>query len=61
MLPKLTGWPAGCDAGPAIDNYGDWIYDGTSWATLVASSLNYNWNLQAWVAPSKKDAPARLS
>jgi hypothetical protein len=53
-----SGWPAGCDAGPAIDNYGDWIHDPTTgWGTLVASSLNYNWNIQAWVAPSKKDAP----
>jgi hypothetical protein len=39
-------YPAGCDAGPAVANYGDMIsLDGTSWAPLSGYGLNYNWNI----------------
>jgi hypothetical protein len=59
-VSQTDGWPAGCDAGPAIDEFGDWLYDGTTWATLVSlsSTLDYNWNIQAYVEPSKKEAGA---
>lgn len=42
--------PAGCDAGPASAGYGDLICLGT-WESMAASySLNYNWNLQAYMS-----------
>jgi hypothetical protein len=53
---QTDGWPAGCDPGPAITEYGDWIYDGGAWTTLLLSGLDYNWNIQAYVEPSKKEA-----
>lgn len=43
-------WPAGCDAGPAVVNYGDLIYFGGTWSSMyTAYGLNYNWNLQGYV------------
>jgi len=42
-------YPAGCDAGPAIVGYGDLISLGT-WESMFQSySLNYNWNIQAYL------------
>jgi hypothetical protein len=39
--------PAGCDAGPAVLEYGDLIsVDGTSWDDLADYGLSYNWNIQ---------------
>jgi hypothetical protein len=52
-----SGWPAGCDAGPAIVGFGDMFNDGTGWTAMSQSQgLDYNWNVQAYVEPSKKDA-----
>jgi len=50
-----TGYPAGCDAGPAVAGYGDMIYDAESgWASMsVAYGLDYNWNIQGFVTSSK--------
>ena len=43
-------WPGGCDAGPAVNGYGDMIYINGYWETLLsACGCNYNWNLQAYV------------
>ncbi|TRZ74150.1 MAG: T9SS C-terminal target domain-containing protein [Bacteroidetes bacterium] len=55
------GYPAGCDAGPEVDGYGNMIYWTGAWATLTSlnPSLTYNWNVQAYVEPSKKEAGAR--
>jgi hypothetical protein len=49
-INATTGWPAGCDAGPAIDGYGNMINWG-GWQTLLelAPTLDYNWNIQAYV------------
>lgn len=48
-----TGYPAGCDAGPQVPDYGQWIYWSGAWTNLVDlnSSLTYNWNLQAYLEP----------
>jgi len=45
-----TGFPAGCDDGPAIDGYGNMMNFG-GWQTLlqINPELDYNWNLQAHV------------
>ncbi|MCX6247510.1 MAG: T9SS type A sorting domain-containing protein [Bacteroidetes bacterium] len=56
IVQAAGGYPAGIDAGPAVDNYGDWWYDGTTWATIFSIGNDYNWNLQAYVEPGKKDA-----
>jgi hypothetical protein len=43
-------YPAGCDAGPAIVDFGDLIsVDALTWDPLSGYGLNYNWNLQGWV------------
>jgi len=49
-----TGYPAGCDAGPAVDGFGNMIYFNGVWSTLLAlsSSLDYNWNIQGYVGYS---------
>jgi hypothetical protein len=54
------GWPAGCDAGPAIVGFGDMFNDGTGWVAMSQppNSLNYNWNLAAYIEPAKKGALA---
>ncbi|PKN73609.1 MAG: hypothetical protein CVU50_02520 [Candidatus Cloacimonetes bacterium HGW-Cloacimonetes-3] len=49
-----TGYPAGCDAGPAINGFGNMIYWSGTWTNLLAlsASLNYNWNIQGYVGNS---------
>ena len=45
-----TGFPAGCDDGPANDGYGNWLYWG-SWLTLLDANpeLDYNWSIAAFI------------
>lgn len=47
-----TGHPAGCDAGPAVNGYGNLMYFNNEWTTLLGLSpdLNNNWNVQAYAA-----------
>jgi hypothetical protein len=44
------GYPAGCDAGPAIDGFGNMMYFQDAWGTLTGLNpdLNYNWNIQGY-------------
>jgi hypothetical protein len=51
----LSGYPAGVDAGPAIDGFGDMMYFQGSWYTLIHfdPTLDYNWNIQAYVESLK--------
>ena len=51
-----TGHPAGCDDGPAINNYGNMIYWDGEWSNLLElnSTLDYNWNIQGYVSPDAK-------
>ena len=46
-VTPLYGFPAGCDNGPAINGYGNWIYYQGEWKTLleVNPEMNYNWNI----------------
>jgi hypothetical protein len=46
-----TGYPAGCDAGPAVANFGDLItLDGILWESISAIyGLDFNWNIQGFV------------
>jgi hypothetical protein len=46
-INTTTGFPAGCDHGPAIDGYGNMMNFG-GWQTLlqINPELDYNWNLQ---------------
>ena len=56
-----SGYPAGCDAGPAIAYYGDMIYWNGEWQSLsVDHSLDYNWNIQGWVSPNAKGEIASI-
>ena len=47
-LQTTSGYPAGCDNGPAIDGYGNMMNFG-GWQTLleINPALNYNWNIKA--------------
>lgn len=53
-----AGFPAGCDAGPATDGFGNMIYLNGVWGTLLqqAATLDFNWNIQGYVGYS---GPAR--
>ncbi len=54
------GYPAGCDAGPAVNGFGNMIYFSGAWSTLIdlAPTLNYNWNIQGYVGYSAPTATA---
>ncbi|MDD3533249.1 MAG: carboxypeptidase regulatory-like domain-containing protein [Candidatus Cloacimonadaceae bacterium] len=51
------GFPAGCDAGPAIDGFGNMMYFNNTWNTLLqlGATLNYNWNIQGYVGYGAPD------
>ncbi|MCK4676956.1 MAG: carboxypeptidase regulatory-like domain-containing protein, partial [Bacteroidales bacterium] len=50
--------PAGCDDGPAVAGYGDMIsMDGATWDPISGFGLDYNWNLQGYVASEADYAP----
>jgi len=43
-----SGYPAGCDAGPHLEGYGNMMYWQGAWTTLytVSSDLPYNWMIK---------------
>ena len=51
VTSDFSGFPAGCDDGPAVQEYGDLIsLDGENWVSMSADyGLHYNWNLAAYV------------
>ncbi|MDD3534520.1 MAG: carboxypeptidase regulatory-like domain-containing protein [Candidatus Cloacimonetes bacterium] len=53
-----TGHPAGCDAGPAIEGFGNMMYFNNAWGTLNDHGLDYNWMIEGYVGYS---APTRQS
>jgi fibronectin type 3 domain-containing protein len=54
-----TGYPAGCDVGPAMVGYGDLILFGGAWVSMSDSyGLDYNWNLQGFVSSGGGDPVA---
>lgn len=55
-----SGYPAGCDAGPAHDGLGNMIYWQGAWITLLslAPTLNFDWNLAGFVGNSE---PPRIT
>ncbi|MDD3144104.1 MAG: carboxypeptidase regulatory-like domain-containing protein, partial [Candidatus Cloacimonetes bacterium] len=57
------GYPAGCDAGPAIDGFGNMMYYQGAWSTLIElnPALNYNWNIQGYVGFSAPDRAPELT
>jgi hypothetical protein len=58
-----SGYPAGCDAGPATDGFGNMMYFQGAWATLLdlAPTLNYNWNIQGYVGNTPPTAAPVLT
>ncbi len=58
-----SGYPAGCDAGPATDGFGNMMYFQGAWSTLLelAPSLNYNWNIQGYVGYGAPTQAAKLT
>jgi len=57
------GYPAGCDAGPQTEGFGNMIYFSGAWSTLtaLAPSLTYNWNIQGYVGYSAPTAAPELT
>jgi hypothetical protein len=53
-VDTTTGYPAGCDAGPAFDGFGNLMYFEGEWTTLLAlaPTLDYNWNIEGYVQPA---------
>lgn len=51
-IDAQTGYPAGCDSGPAVSGKGNMIYWNDSWVQLsdLNQELTGNWNLQAFVS-----------
>ncbi len=49
-----TGYPAGCDAGPQVEGFGNMINWG-GWTTLTAlnAALTYNWSIKGYVEAAK--------
>ena len=58
-----AGFPAGCDAGPAVAGNGDMIYDAESgWLVMsVDYGLNYNWNIAGTVVSGARDMSTTLT
>ncbi|MGC9361785.1 MAG: carboxypeptidase regulatory-like domain-containing protein, partial [Candidatus Syntrophosphaera sp.] len=58
-----SGYPAGCDAGPADDGLGNMMYFQGEWATLIElnPALDYNWNIQGWVGFGPPTRYAKLT
>jgi len=52
-----SGYPAGSDAGPAVDGFGNMMYFQEAWTTLTALNpdLNYNWNIEGYVGYGAPD------
>ncbi len=52
-----SGYPAGTDAGPATNGFGNMIYYQGAWGTLISLNpdLNSNWNIQGYVGYSGPD------
>ncbi len=43
-MNSTGGYPAGCDAGPAVSGKGDWMFYDGAWQEIgSAFGLNYNW------------------
>ncbi len=57
-----SGYPAGCDAGPALDGFGNMMYWQGAWTTLLtlAPTLNYNWNIQGYAGFGAPDRGQKL-
>ncbi len=57
-----SGYPAGCDAGPAIEGFGNMMYFQNAWATLNdLAGLDYNWNIEGYVGYSAPDRTAEVA
>ncbi len=61
----LNNWgyfPAGCDDGPAIQEYGDMIsMDGTNWEGISGGyGLDYNWNIAIYIDNLKNTSPPQV-
>lgn len=58
----VGSYPAGMDAGPAIQGFGDMINTGGSWASIYTSSaaaIDANWNIEAYVTDAAGN-PAKI-
>ncbi|MCB5265732.1 MAG: carboxypeptidase regulatory-like domain-containing protein [Candidatus Cloacimonetes bacterium] len=52
-----SGYPAGVDAGPATEGFGNMMFFQGAWDTLnnLGTGLDYNWNIQGYVGYSAPD------
>jgi len=59
-VTQQYGFPAGCDAGPAVQGKGDMIsFDAADWKSMSSEySLDYNFNIAGYASASVKGAVA---
>ncbi len=56
--PSDYYYPLGCDAGPAVAGYGDLLYYGGFWVSMLNFyGINSNWNIQAYVESATAKGP----
>jgi hypothetical protein len=56
-VDATSGWPAGCDPGPAVTDFGDMIYFNGAWVAMSSAyGLDYNWDIEAYIEPAKGKA-----
>ncbi|MDY0151657.1 MAG: carboxypeptidase regulatory-like domain-containing protein [Candidatus Cloacimonas sp.] len=57
-----TGYPAGVDAGPGTEGFGNMMYYEGAWSTLMTlASIDGNWNIQGYVGYSAPTAAPELT
>jgi len=59
VIDPVGDFPAGCDIGPAVAEYGDMIsLDGTTWESMsISYSLDYNWNIAGTIGQTIEGMP----
>ncbi len=56
-----VGHPGGCDAGPAVANFGDLININNQWHAMSELGISSNWNLQGYVTSNRDDSGFAIS
>ena len=59
----MDGYPAGCDAGPAVDTFGNKIFIENAWYNLtqINPQLNYNWCIEGYIGYYPPTEAPRIS
>ncbi len=61
VIHSAGKWPAGCDAGPAVQGYGDLILYNGVWSSVYVHNLDHNWNIAAHLVGGSSSIDGWLS